>query len=397
MTFLILLAVLMLSAACNTYDDPGKDIYENALYIDSSERRMQKYVSIDNYMTETITASIAKPEEFDVEFSYTVDETLVDVFNKEYKHIYAADYEAGAVLLPMNHWMIPSRHDIIKAGDVASGSITVGFYDILDLDKEVLYVLPVTIEEANIKVMKSRKTNYYVFRGANLINVVADMEYNYCEVKWQNPAVVTGMKEITIELLANANWDCGTDVGINALVGVEGYFLLRVGDYQHDPAELQVCFDGHSGLSTGPLLPYNEWVHIAVTYDLATKYCGIYVNGVLQESSSGITDQMFDRNGICLDNPDVDYPEFHIGKAYNNNRYIGGCISEVRIWNRALSSKELAEQDVRPYYVDPASEGLVAYWKFNEEKGSTVIDRTGNGNDAVAANPIQWTNVALPE
>lgn len=47
--------------------------------------------------------------------------------------------------------------------------------------------------------------------------------------------------------------------------------------------------------------------------------------------------------------------------------------------------------------MDPKSEGLVAYWKFNEGSGSTVVDRTGNGNDAVAKNPIKWVKMTLPE
>ncbi len=52
---------------------------------------------------------------------------------------------------------------------------------------------------------------------------------------------------------------------------------------------------------------------------------------------------------------------------------------------------------MHPYFVDPASDGLVAYWKFNEGSGNVIADRTGNGNDAKAVNAVVWRKVALPE
>jgi hypothetical protein len=47
-------------------------------------------------------------------------------------------------------------------------------------------------------------------------------------------------------------------------------------------------------------------------------------------------------------------------------------------------------------YVDPASPGLVAYWRFNgsttEENGKTVIlDHTGNGYHAVPSATFDTT------
>lgn len=49
------------------------------------------------------------------------------------------------------------------------------------------------------------------------------------------------------------------------------------------------------------------------------------------------------------------------------------------------------------YLVEPDSEGLVAYWKFDEGTGQTVTDYTGNGNNGMALDPISWVEVALPE
>ena len=48
------------------------------------------------------------------------------------------------------------------------------------------------------------------------------------------------------------------------------------------------------------------------------------------------------------------------------------------------------------YKVDAASEGLVAYWKFNEGSGNVITDVT-NGYNLVANSAITWKPVSLPE
>ena len=63
-----------------------------------------------------------------------------------------------------------------------------------------------------------------------------------------------------------------------------------------------------------------------------------------------------------------------------------GYLAECRVWSRALSQTEIANN---MNYVDPASEGLVAYWRMNEWEpntngsGNIVPDLTGHGYDAV--------------
>ena len=48
------------------------------------------------------------------------------------------------------------------------------------------------------------------------------------------------------------------------------------------------------------------------------------------------------------------------------------------------------------YKVDEASDGLVAYWKFNEGTGNVINDVT-NGYNVVANSTITWLSVSLPE
>ena len=386
--FLALTAVLALGSC---QEDLGLDVYENQLYMSSSERTKLLYVSTELSYSEVITASIAKPAEEVVNIRYGVDESMVEVYNTLYKD--------NAVMLPHENYYFSSYTDKINAGDVNSGSINIEFKDVLDLDKNVSYVLPVAIKESNMKILETRATKYYIFQGANLVNIVADMHDNYCDIDWQNSKVVTGLQEVTMEALVNSNWSMECGDKMCTIMGIEGYFLMRVGDVGHQKNEFQFC--GYpNGISNGPLIDFNKWTHIALTMNLANGEAIIYINGVRQPQSTTVTTSSWKALGgisFDIDKSVCDYPDFHIGTAYNNTRNLCGYLAECRIWNRALSAEELAEQRVRPYYVDPKSEGLVAYWKFNEGSGSTIIDRTGNGNNAIAKYPIKWVEMTLPE
>ena len=43
------------------------------------------------------------------------------------------------------------------------------------------------------------------------------------------------------------------------------------------------------------------------------------------------------------------------------------------------------------------SEGLLAYWKFNDGAGSVVKDHTSYGNDLTVEAAPEWKAVTLPE
>ena len=68
--------------------------------------------------------------------------------------------------------------------------------------------------------------------------------------------------------------------------------------------------------------------------------------------------------------------------------------SEVRVWDVVRTQEEIAKNI---YSVDPKSEGLVGYWKLDDQSGTEVKDYTGNGNTATANAKLKWFNVSLPE
>ena len=119
----------------------------------------------------TFQLEIAKPEESDINFTIKVDPALVSA----YKDIY---YTNNVEMLPEKHYSFSNMEGKIFAGSVISAPITVYFKEINQLNIDKVYILPVSIDNANIGILASAQTFYYVFKGASLINKVANIKEN---------------------------------------------------------------------------------------------------------------------------------------------------------------------------------------------------------------------------
>lgn len=261
-----------------------------------------------------------------------------------------------------------------------------------DLDADVVYVLPVTIASSELPILDSNRTSYFVIKGAALINVVADMARNYTQLS--NPGNCAGlasMSKMTVEMLVYPrSFDReGMQAGISTLLGNEANFLLRLGDSEpHDQIQLATS----RGNISDPewKLETNKWTFITFTYDGTTGAVEVYFNG----EKKGQTRTTNYRGNVNWDVAPSGEQGFFIGRSYSDVRWFDGEFSEVRVWNRILTHDELLEKN-HFYSVNPQSEGLVSYWKFDEGAGRIVKDHA-NGYDMVAYSDIKWVNVELP-
>ena len=340
-------------------------------------------------MEASLAARTAKPVGDAVSIPYSADESLVDLYN--------VSNAAAALPLPAETFELADRVAGSPAGGVSASECKVRFVglDGLDFSQNQTYVLPVRLSDATgVDILASRCTNFFVIREAALINVVGDIEGSYLDVNWKDPSPVSSMSQMTAEALVRIR---NFDQEITTLMGVEGKFLIRIGDSSFPSDQIQVTNGSYSKFPTtgnpANALPVNRWVHIAVTYD-SGKVC-IYVDGKLQ--SSGNCGYGAVNWGVYAP-IDQEQSErgFHIGYSYELKRQLPGEIAEVRVWNRVLTADEIAAPD-HFYTVDPASENLVAYWKFNDGAGNVVRDWSPYGNDATAPVAMKWTQVELPE
>lgn len=118
-------------------------------------------------------------------------------------------------------------------------------------------------------------------------------------------------------------------------------------------------------------VPQNVWTHVAIT--LSGGILTFYINGV----ASGTAAVSFLQ----------DTGEINIGRQqpfFCKCNYFNGTIDELRIWNVERTSTEV--RDNRYKSVPVNSPGLVAYYKFDEASGSTILDATSNGNNGTLVN-----------
>lgn len=123
--------------------------------------------------------------------------------------------------------------------------------------------------------------------------------------------------------------------------------------------------------STGAV-PENTWTHVAIT--LQGGFLRFYING----AASGIA---------FLGTAFQDNLPMNIGRQQPSAcqcNHFNGSMDELRLWNVAKSQAEI--QASMKTGVAHNSAGLVAYYKFNEASGNSIIDATGNDNHGVLMN-----------
>lgn len=364
-------------SGCKNEDINEEHHYSNKLYVSSTPVCDDLLIkSSVSEASREISYRIASPAEQDIQVNFDAAPALTAAYN--------LIYNDKATALDAYFYSIPQKTVTIKAGDISSNNVVIEFKNTNELDKSKRYVLPVTILSAsNIGVLESARTAYFIFKGAALINVVANIKEIYFPINWKSN--VSALSTVTIEaLIRSEDWVAGRDNALSSVFGIEGKFLIRIGDADRPRDQIQVVAPG--GNFPGPNavqgLPVNEWVHIAIVYDKTTKERIYYKDGVVvyrDEAASG----SLNFSSSC-----------YIGRAWDDSRWLPGDISEVRIWNVQRTAEQIA---INPYEVDPASPGLIAYWKFNEGAGSVVADQTGNGNDITAKGNPTWVNVEIPK
>lgn len=155
----------------------------------------------------------------------------------------------------------------------------------------------------------------------------------------------------------------------------QGNFTLSViRDSLTSPAQLSFTYQIDDGFGNSSCcgsnltVPFNEWVHVAATYEARTTTAAIYING--QKAGERI-DAPFpspSKSSIIL--------PLLLGHAVfisAEPRFLVGIMDEVRIWHRARTAREIANDFNR--LVDPNSQGLLANYHFDEGFIDGVADQ----------------------
>lgn len=188
-------------------------------------------------------------------------------------------------------------------------------------------------------------------------------------------------RELTVEMLFKPDQ---LTKQISTLFGVEGYLLLRIGDANYPSDQLQISSRGgkYPVVTMYPQYPVpdfvpNKWYHIALVFNSGNMK--IFIDGkpcfdaTFYQSTIDYSPQWSYENGggRC----------FWFGYSYDESRDFYGLMTEIRIWKKALTFEQINAPD-HFYSVDPHSQGLFSYWKFDKSTSvdGQIEDATGHGN-----------------
>ncbi|GHA86205.1 hypothetical protein GCM10010305_32580 [Streptomyces termitum] len=114
------------------------------------------------------------------------------------------------------------------------------------------------------------------------------------------------------------------------------------------------------------------WTHLGLVVDTPARKLSFYVNGVLQGTDDFTTGVWASTGGI------------QVGRAKYNGLYVDhfyGEIDEAAVWQRALSSEEMAKEAApRNEEGDSAYVELVAQYDPSGASGTSLADSSGYGN-----------------
>lgn len=394
-TLLSLLALSLCISGCKTEPD-----YSDAVYMTGTLTSSNVKFLVEGQSTLGLTVTSTDKAETDVAVGVQVAPQLLESFN--------SSTGRNCQMPPEGSYSFEGDEVIIPAGQNQSTQIKVTA-DSEKLQEGVSYCLPVTItsvSNSDLKVMESSRTAYVMLTKVIEIKAAYLARRGYFNIPSfgdQENSPVKALGQMTLEMkVLPKSFPVGQEKsasGISSLCGCEENFLFRFGDGAGNPVNKLQFVKGSIGAASHPdkkdhyeswvekEFPTGHWLHFAAVYD--GQYLRLYLDGeqihFVETKNGGTINLSMAYDGHTWNDA------FSIGRSAGNARFFDGYISECRVWNVARTSAQIEDGVC---YVDPTSEGLVAYWRFDGETqdDGTVLDMTGHGHNAVPGGTITYVD-----
>lgn len=374
---------VLVGTSCN------KNIGVEAVYITAAEKSSVTTFSATNENDEFgITISSSLIANSDIEGELTIDNSLVEQYNRNHGESYKALPE-GACVLSNNLVMVES-------GKYRSEVAKLVVKDIDAIKKGVNFLLPVKLISKNkdYPSLPGSDVLYIIVNRKLLVDVPKLNGQNYFKINFKDNDVsrFQNMSAFTIEARVSM-WEFPKYYGGN-LMGVIGFpvgenaekgtwiFVDGTPDRVGGEGNVPVFMFATKGWSVyagklGYTLDKNAWYHVAGVFENNTL--SLYIDGILFVQAEYA-------KPISLSD------EFYIGAApgVQNGFHLKGAVSEARFWTRALTASEL-KNPLHRCFVEVDIDGLEGYWKL-DDKSNECKDYTGHGHTAVkqGSGELEW-------
>jgi hypothetical protein len=346
----------------------------DAIYIAQSAITPEVKLKLDGSIgTTTITAESSKPVSEDVNVTFSIDNSLIDEYNRKMSSNY--------VLYPADQYSITNNGNVkITKGMVTSDNLTITVNNWSGYDDAKKYMIPIVMTQAT---------------GAQPILTQSNTAYIIIDKTIQTPAVVgnieipkmnlanDALNEFTVEGRFNfinaTNFVGQVDWSTTICTPFNLQFLIFSQNAREGDKIMAIRFPDASFLMTSVLIDVKKWYHFAITYSAGN--IKLYLDGILIGS----------KTVTGLQNS-----SYTLGYA---NRM---AFSEYRVWSKALTQSHI-QQNV--CITDANNPDLLAYWRFNQldtEPGSTITinqftDLTKNKLITKPNGTVSFTNIKCPE
>ncbi|MDD7462184.1 MAG: DUF1735 and LamG domain-containing protein [Prevotellaceae bacterium] len=369
-------------AVVTSCDNAQYDVLNNQAFIAQTKTNgntSQKLTVEDEGMTEVkFNVQLSDPAREDCNFDLVLDQAALDRYNKEHFTNYKQ--------LPENGYEMSAKTVKVAAGESLSDIINIKIKPFTEAQKKNAEKLAIPL-----KLVSKDGKQSVLSSGGSIVYLLdkvvrqAVPTYNFRNVIRFSMKEDLELTQWTVEFCVNAD-KLGEGVGkmnnqqLFCGWGTDGGEIFsRFGDAPIEGNRLNIKTQGGQ-LNSNTQFAANKWYHIA--FVCTGTSLALYVNGVLD-------------NTVNLPGKSVKLSRNNIWFGNNNERYewlkANIKVSEFRLWEKALTQPQIANN---MYAVDPASEGLFAYFKLDEGKGDNFTDARKNGNTAkVDGNGnIEWTS-----
>lgn len=345
----------------------------DAIYMTDAQVNPDKSLTVDELPSTirfTVSSSVVATE--DVTVSLEVRPDLLEGFN--------AKYEKNYLMAPEGSFNIPSLETEIRKGFNVSSPLELEVTSKDEFQEGTTYCVPVSIKSTSgMTVLEPSRTLFIVLKTPVISKAIYLGSGNIYEIhSFKDNPDLAALSRMTLETRVYMNSFHTVDPYISSIMGIEGECGVRFGDVKVDPDCIQICHGDYQPAATATPLSTGKWYHVAAVWTGSSW--DIYIDGqyITGQATAGET----------INLARIDDRAFYLGASYGRGRTLDGYIAETRVWTRALSQSEIANN---MNYVDPESPGLLAYWRMNaweqntdsEHSGNNVVrDLTGNGHDA---------------
>lgn len=342
-------------------DDAEYSSLTNQAYIaqTSTNANTASKLTVGNeYVTTDINVRLSDLATSNSTYRLVYDTQALEDYNKK--------NEASYTALPEGAFSLSNNEVTIEKGSSVSAAavLTVNPYtdELKATGKKYALAFRLEKKDGNTSVLKSGSVMVYILDQVVIQPVVVFDVNHYISKELTQTYTTT---EWTMEMNVNKNI-LGTAIGQANNQAIFGSgpdeIYVRFGDAPIEGNRLQIKTQG-TQMNSQMLFNANTWYHIAYVCTGAKLY--LYVNGQLDNS---------------MDLPGKETNIASVSISSNSTYNLGLTrYSEVRMWNKARSQKEIQNN---MYACDPTTPGFIFYYKFNEGQGCNFKDWSGNGNDA---------------